>query len=87
VEYIGAFADTIYTDVDKDTGVGSRKFDGFTVLTSKYIYQMRSKRDDGDYFEFLSEYHRRLKVSVKEAWDRKEVARIKREAKVNAVAQ
>ena len=84
VEYIGEFADVIYTDVDTDVGVGNRKFPGFIIRTCKYIYQLRSKKDDKDYFEYLREYHKGLQVSVEQAWKRKEDIRMRKEAKDNA---
>jgi hypothetical protein len=84
VEYIGEFADVVYTDVDEWNGVGNRRFDGFAIRTCKYIYQLRTKHDDGDYFKYLKEAHVRLQASVEEAWKRKNARKAKKaeEAKV-----
>jgi hypothetical protein len=84
VEYIGPFVDVVYTDIDKYEGIGGRRFLGFTVLTAKYIYQLRSTKKDGDYFAYLREAHVRLQRSVEESWKRKEERRKAKEAKANA---
>jgi hypothetical protein len=79
VEYIGEFVDVIYTDVDTEVGIGNRRIPGGCIRTAKYIYQLRSKKDEGDYFQYLREYHLGLQWYVKDAWERKQEAKRKRD--------
>jgi hypothetical protein len=71
VEFIGDFADTIYSDVDSDVGVGTRKIPKGVIVTCKHIYQLRTKRDAGDYFAYLRKYHQGLQENVQREWLRR----------------
>ena len=68
VEYIDEFADVIPMDVEEVLGKGGRRFRGehgeFKIVTCKFIYELRTKRDKDNYFEWLKEFHQMLKFSV-----------------------
>ena len=70
VTFIDDFVDVIYSDVDKDTGVGARKFPGGVILTCKYVFQLRTAGNN-DYFEYLRRFHRGLKAVVEQEYRRR----------------
>lgn len=64
VEFIGDFEDIIYSDVDNDIGPGTRRIPGGVIVTCHFVFQLRTKTTDGDYFAYLRRYHDGLKEVV-----------------------
>ena len=66
IEYIDEFPTFIKVDIDKQSGLGNRSFDGFYIRTCKHVHQLITRKDSSNFWETLKKAHKKLKEIAKE---------------------